>query len=47
MLSLVETDNSFTFTLRVGLKLEQWLLETFSAAQETATKVDNKYVTFF
>ena len=25
--------------VRVGLRLEQWLLETFSAAQEVATKV--------
>lgn len=32
--------------VRVGLRLEQWLLETFSVAQEVATKVTMSPVLF-
>ena len=32
--------------VRVGLRLEQWLLETFSGAQEVATKVQMSPVLF-
>ena len=34
-----ESKVSCAEAVRVGLRLEQWLLETFSVAQEVATKV--------